>query len=197
MAQLNFDPSQYEPEQDFSAVPGGDYVMSINASSMEQAKSNPNNAFLLLDLVIMDGEHKGRRAFDRLNLINTNETAVEIATRRLAAICNACSISQLNDSVQLHGIPMLVSLDIEESPEYSPKNVVRSYRKLEGTRPAQPAHTVPTFAPPVQPAAQPNTVPAPGQPTQETFINGQWAAGQQPDPQPAQQPAQPQFPWSK
>jgi hypothetical protein len=132
MAQIPaFNPTEIEPEQAFTPIPPGEYIMMITDSEMRES-SRHGNYFLILTMTVVDGEHKGRKVFDRLNLVNSNPKAVEIATRRLSAICHAAGfLGQLTDSVMLHNIPVSVVVTIVEDPGYAPKNEVKGYMSAE------------------------------------------------------------------
>jgi hypothetical protein len=77
-------------------------------------------------LDILDGEHKGRKIFDQLNLVNPNPTTVEIAQRTLSAICHATGKMQVSDSEELHLIPMTIQVTVKP-----PKN---GYGESNGIR---------------------------------------------------------------
>ena len=92
MAQLGgmFDATQVEPQGDYTPIPPGDYTVQIVTSQMVET-SNRNGHMLKLELEILDGEHAGRRLYDRLNLENPNRQAVEIAQRAMQAAAINCS----------------------------------------------------------------------------------------------------------
>jgi Protein of unknown function (DUF669) len=85
MGDLNFDPNSVEVAS-FSPLPAGEYVAAIVKSDWKKTKSGTGQ-YLELIVEILDGESKGRRVFDRLNLHNSNPKAVEIAEKRLQQIC--------------------------------------------------------------------------------------------------------------
>ncbi|CAN5149240.1 hypothetical protein BH10PLA2_BH10PLA2_19890 [soil metagenome] len=134
MANLNgeFDATQVEPAAPMEAVPPGEYVMQVKNSEMKSTKSG-NGQYLQLDMEITEGDFKGRMIFERLNLDNPNETAVEIANRTLSAICHAVGVLKVRDSSQLHYKRMLVRVDVEKRDGYSAQNVVKAYKALDGT----------------------------------------------------------------
>lgn len=115
MANLGgtFDATQVEPNAPFEIVPPGDYVMQITNSGMENTK-NGQGQFLKIELEIMEGAQAGRKLFDRLNLVNQNAQAVEIAQRTLSAICHAVGVLTVSDSEELHLRPMAVKVKVVE-----------------------------------------------------------------------------------
>lgn len=153
MAQLNgiFDATQVEPAQSFDPIPDGWYVAKIIESDRVPTKAG-TGSMLKLQLIVLDGEHKNRRLFDRLNIDNPNTQAVEIAYRQLSAICAAIHITQLSDSMELHGIPLMVKVGTRppttgpDGTTYDAQNVIKGYKELPSN------HQLPTA--PVTPMGQ-------------------------------------------
>lgn len=90
---------------DFSAIPAGKYISQIIKSEFKATKAKTGH-YLALQLKIVEGDHKGKLLFEILNLDNPNPVAVEIANKTLNSICQACEKSGVEDSEELHGIPM-------------------------------------------------------------------------------------------
>ena len=119
----SFDATSVEPTTAYELLPAGKYRAQIVESEMRVTR-NGMGQFLWLMLDILDGEQKGRKIFDQLNLVNPNPTTVEIAQRTLSAICHATGQLQVADSEQLHFRPMLVSVKFEPEghfASYSPR----------------------------------------------------------------------------
>ena len=126
MAQLNFNVKD-APEDNYEPLPAGTYAAHIVQSEMKETKAG-NGMYLELRIQILDEPYTGRLVFDRLNLVNPNDTAVQIAQRTLAQICKACGLEEVEDSEEFHGIEMNVTLGIQEgSGNYGPSNVVKKY----------------------------------------------------------------------
>jgi len=144
-----YDANDYEPSMDFSPIPAGKYRAAIVASEMRDTKRG-DGQYLYLEIEILDGEHKGRKLFDRLNLVNPSEQAEEIAKRQLSSICRACGNMTPDDSGDLHDRPMTVSVGVENrSDTGEPANRVKGYSRPDGDRGAQerPADPAPAPAP--------------------------------------------------
>ncbi|AIM40604.1 hypothetical protein [Vibrio phage VpKK5] len=128
MANLNFNAAQVDPAQSFDPIPAGWYTVKINESEMKPTK-NGQGAYLELEMEVLDGQYAGRKIWDRLNLQNQNQTAVEIAYRTLSAICHATNVIQCQDSQQLHNIPMEAKVIVRAATEqYEASNEIRGYR---------------------------------------------------------------------
>lgn len=108
MANLGgmFDANKIEPRKEFAVLDPGDYVVAITASEVKE-NSKKNGHFLELTLDVLEGPAKGRKIFDSLNLDNPSAQAVEIAQATLSAICHAVGKLTVDDSSQLHNLPMV------------------------------------------------------------------------------------------
>ena len=110
MADLSgFNANEVEPQTGFEPIPAGKYLAAIVASEMKPTK-NGKGHYLEMRFQLLEGEHKNRTLFARLNLDNPNETAVEIAQRELSAICRAVNCMTPQDSTELHDIPLTVAI---------------------------------------------------------------------------------------
>lgn len=88
MAQIAFDASGVEPAAPLELLPPGKYVAQIVQSEMQPTKLG-DGQMLCLELDILEGPHRGRKLWDRLNLVNRSQQTMEIAQRTLSAICHA------------------------------------------------------------------------------------------------------------
>lgn len=127
-----FNAEEIEPQGSFEPIPAGWYTAMITESEFKPTK-NGNGEYLQLRLDIIDGEYEGRVIFDRLNLNNPNQTAVEIAQRQLSAICRAVGIMTPRDSSELHDRPLKVKVSIRPAGNgYDASNEVKAYDSAEG-----------------------------------------------------------------
>jgi hypothetical protein len=152
MANLDFDASQVEPAEPFSVIPAGKYLCQVVNSEMRPTKDG-GGAYLWLELEILDGEFKGRKVFDRLNLENQNQQAVDIARRALSALCHAVGELQVKDSEQLHFKPFVATVRMRPASDgYDASNEVRGYAPADGkvVPIAAPAAAKPAAAPVVK-----------------------------------------------
>lgn len=148
MAQVNFDATQVSPESQFAPVPNGKYPIVITESEIKPTKDGQGQ-YLQLTLEVIDGHYKGRKIWDRLNLWNKNSTAVEIAQRALSQICHAIGVLQVQDTVTLHGKPLVASLVVSPSRAgYDESNEVKGYEAYSagGPAPVAPAAHAPAQA---------------------------------------------------
>ena len=130
MAQLPsvFNAKDNEKMGSFDPIPAAWYLAEIKKTEMKATKAKTGH-YLSGQLVILEGEEKGRYLFFLLNLDNPNPVAVDIAQKELASICEACGLDEIEDSTELHGIPMAVRVVIKPgSGGYPPKNEIKAYK---------------------------------------------------------------------
>jgi hypothetical protein len=192
-----FDANQVKPNESFEALPAGWYNARIIGSEAKPTKDNLSG-YLQFELEIIDGEYRGRKIFDRLNLWNkgpNGEKTCEIAHRQLSAYCHATGVFILQASEQLHGIPVKIKLAVRPASEgYDAQNDVKAVKHIQdatsapagnsfaapaaapapfGMNPQLPAQpSAPAFVPPAQPAALPAQIATPwgGMPAQPAPI---------------------------
>jgi len=152
-ATLNFDASAVAPASPMDPVPAGDYLVYISDSEMKPTAAG-TGYYLQLTLDIIEGEFAGRKIFDRLNLDNPNQQAVEIAQRTLSAICHSIGVMQVADSAQLHDKPLIAKVVVKPPRgEYGPSNEVKGYKSASGGTPVPVRAQAPMPPPPPAAAA--------------------------------------------
>lgn len=156
-----FDASSIEPSTGYDVLPPGKYLAQIVASEMRVTKDGLGQ-YLYLEVDILDGQYAGRKLFDRLNLINANPDAVQIAQRTLSSICRAVGKLQVSNSEQLHLIPLIADVRVRppkglygesNSIRYLPRNAAPSTTPPASTTAAPVAARPITAAPTSTPAA--------------------------------------------
>lgn len=128
-AEMNFDARGVKPNAKPDPVPAGQYRVMITSSEVKPTKDTTGK-LLELELVILDGEYKGRKLWDRLNIQNANAQAQSIAQGQLSAICHSVGVLQLKNSSQLHNLPLLAKVVVDQSPGYDPKNEIKRYESV-------------------------------------------------------------------
>jgi len=145
MANLNgFDANSVNPATDFEPLPAGKYLAIITDSEMKSTKSGSGN-YLELTFQVIDGPFKGRMLWSRLNLDNPNAQAVQIAQGELSAICRAVGVMQPKDSIELHNLPLLVTVKCKKRDDTGDVvNEIRGYAKKETANGARAQETTNT-----------------------------------------------------
>ncbi len=75
----------------FDVVPAGEYEAVITDSEMKSTLAGTGR-YLNLTLQILNGPCQNRKVFDKLNLDNPSDKAVQIARGTLSAICRAVGV---------------------------------------------------------------------------------------------------------
>jgi len=156
MAQFNFDASQVAPQQSSGPLPAGVYLAHIVESDVQPLKSG-NGEGLKLTFEIIDGQHKGRKVYENLNIRHTSEDTQRIAQSQLSALCHAVNVIKLMDTAALHFKPVRINVTVREAVgQYKASNNIKGY-EAAGAGISAPA-TAPTPAPvaeaPVWPTAE-------------------------------------------
>jgi hypothetical protein len=156
MATLTgFDANQVEPADELAPIPSGKYQAVITESEFKPTKAGNGN-YLQLTFEIIDGDHKGRMLWSRLNLDNPSDTAVKIAQQELSSICRAVGVFTPQDSADLHNLPLVIHVrarrrrDTQELDNeiggYSP--IDQPQRQVATTAPSAPKPVAAATTPP-------------------------------------------------
>ena len=128
MANLNgFNAHEVEPNAAFDPLPAGKYLAAVTASEMKPTK-NGDGSYLQLEFTVLEGEFKDRKVWDRLCINHPNATTVKIARGNLSSICRATGVMQPRDSVELHNIPLLITVKCKKRQDTGElSNEVKGY----------------------------------------------------------------------
>lgn len=126
MSTLNFDAETVEPSVPFEAIPAGKYIAVITASDMKDTRSG-NGRYLQLEFEIIEGEYAGRKVWTRLNIEHPNTEAVKYARADLAAICRAVNVLHPGDSVELHDLPLQITVKCRKNQDDEMTNEIKSF----------------------------------------------------------------------
>lgn len=203
MVALNFNAAGVKPNASLEALPSGMYPVVITKSE-EKPTRNGNGSYIEFEMTVQGGDFAGRKVFDRLNIKNPNQQAVDIAYSTLSAICHVTGRLNITATEQLHGVPFVavVSKRVRddlpppppgEQPQYS--NEVKGYKDMNGNDPGFSGQVAQQNAQPswAQNGQQPQVQ---QQPVQQQPIQQQQPApvqqNWQTQPQTQQQPVQQQ-----
>ena len=154
----------------------------ITGTDIVGVKGKENSsAFILLNLLIIDGEHKGVEGAYRINYFSDNDTAARIAKEQLSAVGYVTNVFQLSDTEQLKNIPFRIVVGNQKpNADQAAKMAagesvvlfteVKKVLDINGALPGkgqgapaaapQAPAAPPTFAPPAQAPAQAPAAPA-------------------------------------
>lgn len=159
MGNLDFNASDYEPRKEMGAVPAGKYLCMVEDTERKNTK-NDSAQYLQITWSIIDGECKGRKIFDRLNLwaesggqwIRRTDEAGTIAGQSMSELLTALGMANIRNHEELRGKKATVKVKVRKSDEYGDSNDVQNY--YPATTVSAPAQAPATTAPTPQPAAQ-------------------------------------------
>ena len=133
MAHFSFDASTVAPQAVTGPIPAGTYLAHCTESDVGPLKSG-NGTGLKMTFEILDGQYKGRRVWENLNIQHTNEDTQRIAQSQLSALCHAVNVIKLEDTAALHFKPVKVKVVVREAQgQYQASNNIKGYESAGGT----------------------------------------------------------------
>ena len=146
MSTLNFNANEVEPSTGYEPIPAGKYAAVITDSEMKPTKTG-NGQYLELAFEVIEGDYRGRKVWARLNLENPNSQAVQIARADLSAICRAVNVPEPKDSIELHNLPLTITVRCRKNTETDEiTNEVKGYAPRTGAIGAAAASVPPPQA---------------------------------------------------
>lgn len=140
----------------YQLLPEGEYLVGITDSA--EQRTAKGGTMLVMTYSVLNGPYEGVELKDRLNIINDNPTAQQIAAKSMAKIVQSCGLSTIKNTAELHGKRLLVKVGIEagsgtyinkngETKPRSDQNKIKDYypatatpapRQAVAEKPAQP-----------------------------------------------------------
>jgi len=138
MAQLNYT-ADANMATSYDLLPKGKYLAMVIYSEIKPNKARTGD-LLKLTFEVIDGQGKGRKVFESLNIRHQNKVAEKIGTEQLNALCLATGVLNLTDSEQLHNIPVMIDVVIEPGKDgYDDQNRVKGYAPANAVGTPTPA----------------------------------------------------------
>ena len=132
-----FNAAEVQPSS-FEAIPTGTYEAVISNSESRPMKSGNGMGFNL-EFEIISGECKGRKVFAWITFEHrTSPDAQRIGREQLSAICRAVGVTQLNDTAQLHNLPLHIVVALDKNDPT--RNIIKGFKAVKsvGTGAAAP-----------------------------------------------------------
>ena len=128
MASIMFNAAEVQPSS-FEAIPTGTYEAVISNSESRPMKSGNGMGFNL-EFEIISGECKGRKVFAWITFEHrTSPDAQRIGREQLSAICRAVGVTQLNDTAQLHNLPLLIVVAFDKNDPT--RNIIKGFKAVK------------------------------------------------------------------
>ena len=124
MAQLNFNAAEIDTTSR-DAIPSGTYEAVVTASEMRATKNGLGMGINLTFEILSEGPAKGRKVFVWINYEHPKAEAQRIGREELASLCKAVGVTELNDTNQLHNLPLMVTVGVDRNDPT--RNVVKKY----------------------------------------------------------------------
>lgn len=100
----------------FNPLPAGSYAMAIRNMEVKPNQKAETGHNLALEYVVTEGEHKGRKLLENLNLWHkTSTAAAEIAMKQLSSIGHAVGVLAGGDLTLLANKVMMVEVELQEA----------------------------------------------------------------------------------
>jgi hypothetical protein len=151
-----FDPNSVEPQSDFDVLPPGEYPVLIEAAEYKETKKGDGH-YVALTMMVLDGQYKGRKLWDNINIHNPNEKTVTIALKAFGALGRAIGVEAITDTSQLLNQVIAVKAVVKKDNIYGERNAVQKYLSPTEAQPQVGNAGLPTpaAATPAQPVAAP------------------------------------------
>ena len=144
---------------DDSPLPKGDYPVMATESDLKETLAKTGK-YIEFTLVVIEGPHKDRIMWLKINTENPNQQAVDIGAREYKRMHEAIGLSSSTRTEDLHNKPFVVRVGFGKG-EYSEKNEIKGFKPYGGAKTVvAPAASAPAAAAP-EAAAAPATTPAP------------------------------------
>jgi hypothetical protein len=140
MALLNHKVSEKENISAFAPLPAGTYEMMMVASEILDTKAG-TGTYLWCEMLVTTGPYTGRKYYERFNLSNPNNKAVEISTERLDSLCTALGYKAISASEELHNRPFIAHVGIDKKDPSS--NSITKYSCVDAPAAAPRGNVAP------------------------------------------------------
>lgn len=179
MGGWNPDDVPADDRDNLEPIPPGRYELEVVDSDLVQAKSG-KGTLLKLQHRVVSGRFENRRIFTQHNFQHENATAQDIGQREIKALCAAIGhMGPLEDSNDLHGIPFMASVKIEQdkSGQYEPRNNIGRFIPRGGADAAPAQRQQPAQRQSAAPAQRQAAPPANAGGNRPGWMNRQAGAG--------------------
>lgn len=165
MASLNISTEELPEPTSLGPVPQGEYLCEIVESDVTETATSQGRR-VLLTFQVIDGDFAGahiweRADIDRVSISKRDGSELRIDAARFNSLMKALNVGVLDDTAQLHGLPVMVRVVVEQREGYNPKNEIKGYRAAGHSAPAPVARPAPAARP--APVAQARPAPATSQ----------------------------------
>lgn len=132
LASLNFNAATVEPSTGFKPIPAGEYDFLITGCSLKDNKEGGGKHIEVVYQCV-EGAAKGRKIYERMNVVNASERAQAIGQAELSSLCRAVGVMEPKDTKELCNkiVRLKVGVKVKDGKE---GNVVNA-RMAAGVKP--------------------------------------------------------------
>jgi hypothetical protein len=127
-------------------LPDGDYLCEVTDGELRPTKAGTGK-YVWLELTVIDGPHKGRKLWDRINVQNLNPKAEAIGRRQYAQLCLSAGF-KADDKVALAHIGGRLCTarvkSVGPQGDWPAKNEVKGYLVKGARKDVSPSSIQPT-----------------------------------------------------
>lgn len=136
---FGFNVNDYEANQAFENLPPAWYNAQATDAKIEDAQSGNGNKRFVIEWTIYGGPFAGRKVFEGMNIIHTNEQTQEIARRDLRALQDAIG-KALNGPQDVFNAYACIKVGMskpkkdateQEKASFEPRNTLRGYKPFD------------------------------------------------------------------
>lgn len=121
------------PKDDgFDVMPAGQYNAVVKQADLMPTKSGTGE-YIKLRLDVVGPTHAGRVIFTNLNIRNPNPQAENIGRQQLGVIMQAAGVAALEDTNQIIGATVGLTVAIKDDPTYGRQNEVKGFKVVGAT----------------------------------------------------------------
>ena len=121
------------PDNPFDTIKETTWLpMEIVKSELKDT-NNKDGKYFSIHFKVTEGEYAGKMFFTNLNWVNKSDVAVKIGKGDMKKICKAVELEgDLEDTVDLHGIPMMVYVTYKPaSAQWPDKNELKDFKHID------------------------------------------------------------------
>lgn len=144
MAQLGFELNTNdlpENENNFDPLPAGEYQVFVEKCDLCNTKDGTGQ-YLKLMYRVTSENFANRVVFGNLNIRNKSAEAERIGMQQMRSLLESVGISKIQDTDQLIGKNLLITVGVKNDPQYGDQNTIKKYKPLQN----QPQQTTATTA---------------------------------------------------
>lgn len=149
-----FDSNTVEPQDNFDALPPGNYPVVIEKAEIKSTKKGDGH-YLEVCVQVTDDCYRGRKLWARMNIDNPSEIAQRIAMSQLSSLCRACGIAVIRDENELLGKACIAKVIVQKDRD--DQNDIKAWLPISGTTPQATSFGKPAPTPVLDPPPPPTT----------------------------------------